>query len=112
MIAYAVILVVSLRMLAEGIENRPLEIAVVLSPMIPAAAIPWVTIRQLRLLDEMQRKIQLEALAFTAVATALLTFSYGFLENVGFPQMPSHVVLPLICGLWQLGILIVRLRYR
>lgn len=112
MIAYGVLLVASLKTLSGGVDNRLLAIAVTLSPMIPAAAIPWVIIRQLRLLDEMQRKIQLEALAFTSAAAALLTFSYGFLENIGFPQMPTHVVLPMICGLWQLGVLIGWLRYR
>jgi hypothetical protein len=43
--------------------------------------------------------------------TALLTFSYGFLENVGFPHFSWIWVLPLMVALWGLGGALASLRY-
>jgi hypothetical protein len=38
-------------------------------------------------MDEVIRKIQLEALAIGLGAAGMLTFAYGFLENAGVPQL-------------------------
>jgi hypothetical protein len=63
-------------------------------------------------MDELQRRIQLEALALASDGTALLTFSYGFLENVGFPHLSLFWVLPLMCALWGLGAGVAGRKYR
>ena len=44
--------------------------------------------------------------------TAVLTFSYGFLENVGFPPLNTFMIWPLMAMLWLLGQGVSRLRYR
>uniref|UniRef100_UPI003BA93138 hypothetical protein n=1 Tax=Stappia sp. TaxID=1870903 RepID=UPI003BA93138 len=111
-LAYVVTLVVSLRLLARGIDDRNAEIAVSLAPILPTIAVCLCIVRQIRRLDEMQRALQFEALALSFAATALLTFSYGFLENVGFPKLSAFAVLPLMCGLWVLGVLAGQWRYR
>ena len=56
-----------------------------------------------RRMDELQRRIQFEGLALAFGATSLLTFSYGFLENVGFPQVSWVFIAPLMIALWGLG---------
>ena len=111
-LAYALTLVVSLRLLAGGIDDRAAEIAVSLAPVLPTIAVCLCIVRQIRRMDEMQRALQFEALALSFAATALLTFSYGFLENVGFPKLSFFVVLPLMCALWALGVLVAQWRYR
>jgi len=40
---------------------------------------------------------------FSAIVTGLITFSYGFLENVGFPRFPTLFVFPLMILLWGIG---------
>ncbi|MBT9384170.1 hypothetical protein KM176_09895 [Pseudooceanicola sp. CBS1P-1] len=86
--------------------------AVSLLPVLPALGIFWVTLRDLARLDEMQRRIALEALALAYGATALLTFSYGLLENVGFPRLSMFAVWPVMGALWVLGKIIAQWRYR
>lgn len=110
--AYVVTLVVSLRLLADGVEGRATELAVSLSPVIPVIALCICIVRLIRGMDEMQRTVQFEALSLSFAATALVTFSYGFLENVGFPKLSLFIVLPLMCGFWALGTVVAQLRYR
>jgi hypothetical protein len=55
--------------------------------VIPAVLILASVVRAVALMDELQRKIQLEAVILSFCGTAILTFSYGFLENVGFPHL-------------------------
>lgn len=112
MLAYAIALVVSLRLLAHGIDNRMAAIAVTLAPMIPAVFLCWSIVGLIRRLDEMQRRLQLEAFALAFAGTALITFSYGFLENVGFPKLSAFAVWPVLCGLWLVGSVLGNLRYK
>ena len=87
---------------------------VAILPVIPAGLLVWLFVRALAGLDELQRRTQLQALGFALCATALLTFGYGFLENVGMPHLNFTLVLPLIAVLWAagLGVLAVGQRYR
>ncbi|ASK36160.1 hypothetical protein [Alloalcanivorax mobilis] len=107
--AYMVVLVVSLWLLSG---QPPLPWAIALLPMVPAIGVCWVVVRQLRRVDEMQIKVQLEAIGLAFAATALVTFSYGFLEIVGFPKLSMFLVWPLMAVFWLIGLLISRLRYR
>ena len=69
-------------------------------------------VRHLRAMDELQRRIQLEALAIGFGGTAVLTFGYGFLQGVGFPLLNWTFVFPLMIGLWGIGVAIARRRYQ
>ena len=83
---YTILLTGSLTLL-QHLENAStaLRIVITLAPVLPAGLMCWAIVRNLRRMDEMHLRIQLEALGFAFAASALLTFSYGFLENVGFP---------------------------
>ena len=83
-----------------------------LLPMLPCLAAAFVILRHIGRVDEFQRKIQFEAVAFAFTLTALLTFTYGFLEGQGFPKLSMFAVWPLMGGLWGVGVLITHLRYR
>jgi hypothetical protein len=70
-------------------------------------------VRSVRVLDEMQQRIQLEALAFAFAATAILGTAYGYLENAGLPRIKWGVWLaPVMVVLWALGLLRASRRYR
>lgn len=92
--------------------NLLLRSAVALAPMIPAGLMCWAIVRNLRRLDEMHLRIQFEALGFAFAASALLTFSYGFLENIGAPHIPWTCVWPVMGAMWILGLQIARRRYQ
>ncbi|MCX2860227.1 hypothetical protein OOZ63_00045 [Paucibacter sp. PLA-PC-4] len=111
--AYALVLAGSIAWL-QGV-NPPQGLgrdALALSPMLPGLAVVWVILRQLRRMDELQRRVQLEALGLAFAGTALLTLGYGFLEGVGYPRMSSFVVWPVMASLWVVGLVLAARRYR
>ncbi|HAY49934.1 MAG: hypothetical protein CMO04_03105 [Thalassospira sp.] len=83
-----------------------------LLPMLPAIFICAVIVRTIRQMDEMQRKLQFEALAMAFAGTALITFGYGFLEGSGLPKVSMFVVWPIMAVLWFIGVMIGRIRFR
>ena len=70
-------------------------------------------VRSIRGLDEMQQRIQLEALAFAFAGTGVLTTMYGFLTNAGLPAIDwGTYVWPLMVLLWAIGVVVGHRRYR
>ncbi len=111
LIAYAGVLVAAQLRLAQGIDDGAIEVLLSVLPMLPALFICWVVVTGIRDMDELQRKVQFEALALAFAGTALITFTYGFLEGAGFPKLSMFVVWPLMAGLWVIGVMMGRLRY-
>ncbi|MGU3401139.1 hypothetical protein ACLBWS_15575 [Brucellaceae bacterium D45D] len=111
LLAYVIVLIISVIVLAS-LDIGPISRALLsLMPVIPGLAICWTIVRQLRCVDELQRKIQFEALGLAFAATAITTFSYGFLENVGFPKLTMFAVWPLMAAFWMIGYIISSRRY-
>jgi hypothetical protein len=110
---YTILLTGSLTLL-QHLENAStaLKIVITLAPVLPAGLMCWAIVRNLRRMDEMHLRIQLEALGFAFAASALLTFSYGFLENVGFPHISWLCVWPVMGLMWIIGLQIARRRYQ
>jgi hypothetical protein len=77
-----------------------------------ASADDVIVLRELRRMDELQRRIQLEALAFSFAGTAIVSFSYGFLEGLGYPRLSMFTVWPLLAVLWVAGLVLARRRYQ
>ena len=110
---YMLILTLSLTLLKNPQDlGTGLRIVITLLPVIPAALMCWAIVRMLRTLDEMHLRIQFEALGFAFAASALLTFSYGFLENVGFPHISWTCVWPVMGLMWIIGLALARRRYQ
>lgn len=110
--AYVVVLIVSQRMLAGMGSDSTMATLLAVTPIIPALFICGVVVQVIRNLDEMQRKLQLEALAIAFAGTALITFSYGFLEGNGLPKLSMFTVWPLMSALWFVGVMAGLLRHR
>jgi hypothetical protein len=85
---------------------------VALAPLIPLLLLLRAIVRSFRRLDELQRRIQLDALAFAFAGSALLTFTYGLLENVGFPRLSYGYVWSVMGALWGIGTAVAKRRYR
>ena len=110
-VAYVALLVLSQRILAATEAGTALQVVLALLPMLAALVIGWSVVGVIRRLDEMQRKIQIEALALAFAGTALITFSYGFLEGVGLPKLSMFTVWPLMAALWIAGLVVGRVRH-
>ena len=68
--------------------------------------------RMFRGLDELQRRIQLEAVAFSFLATCLITLTWAFQQNAGLPRFDVNWVAPLLILPWGLGLGIAKRRYQ
>jgi hypothetical protein len=110
MAAYVVVVIVTV-WLTPSIDPA-LRAPFVLLPLIPSAFALRAYLRFLGRMDELGRRIQLEALAFGFGAAGMLTFAYGFLENAGLPRLSYVFVFPLMIALWGIGGAIATRRYQ
>jgi ABC-type cobalamin transport system permease subunit len=110
MAAYVIVVLVSIKLV--GSLDQPIKTLVAITPLVPAALALFAYLRFLSRMDELGRRIQLEALAFGFGAAGMLTFAYGFLENGGFRQLSYIWVFPLMIFLWGVGGAIASYRYR
>ncbi len=110
-IAYMILLPLSIWSLRE-FEFGPFGYVVALLPMIPVIAGAIIIMRRIDGLDEMQRRIQVQALGFAAMVTGLGTFGYSLMERVGLPPLSLTWVLPIMIALWGVGIFIAKRKYQ
>ena len=103
LVLYAVLLV-GANTLERAIQpDGELLLAINLVPMLGAFAAVWAVLRGLRRMDELQRRIQYDAIAFAFLGTALITFGWGFAEGGGAPRLPTFAVWPIMGVLWGVG---------
>ena len=101
MLLYAVVLTAGLT-LGQRLEPGPAQTVLYVSPMLPVLLAVWAIVRQLRRSDEFIRKTQLEYIAIAAAVTAGWAFTYGFLENAGYPKLSMFFVWPSMAAVWGL----------
>jgi hypothetical protein len=111
LLAYMMLLIGSVTLLRAN-QDASWRYIVAVVPVLPAALVVYLFVRRLAQADELQRRIQIEAFGFSLAGTALLTFTYGFLEGAGMPHLNWTFVLPLMAVLWGVGTAIFTLRYR
>ena len=111
MVVYILCVVVS-SSLVRSMPDGVAKIALALLPVIPMIAMAVSIVRRVNAMDEMGRKIQLDALAVAFVCTALTTFSYGFLETAGFPRLSPFMVWPIMGGVWCVATIVGTRRYQ
>jgi len=105
LITYFIILVVSISILKQDwIQIRVFVILISLAPSLPVMFVIFAMMRALRDSDELQQRVQLMATSFSAALTGLITFSYGFLENIGFPKFPTFLVFPMLVAFWGISL--------
>ena len=112
--AYAGLLIVSLLLLRQ-VEAPPLRAVVALLPILPIALVLRAMVRFIREVDELQQRIELEAVC---IAAALVSFGYmtaGFLQAARVIDVPASAamlwVFPLVCGTYGLAKAVVARRY-
>ena len=111
MTVYAIAVIVS-SLLLDQLPEGPIRILCALIPVAPMVAVAITVIRSVLQLDELARRVHLEAMSMAFIGTVLLTFSYGFLETAGFPRLSMFFVWPILGTLWALGSWISWRRYR
>jgi hypothetical protein len=92
-------------------SSNLLRYPLALLPLVPIGYGVILFLRYVRTLDELQQHIHLEALAFSTAITAGITFTFGFLENVGFPRLGWIWIFPMLLFGWGVGQCIAARRY-
>ena len=111
MLAYAVVLVMSLTFLREN-PDSPWRVPVTVAPVVPIVLMMLVMIRVVRREDELRRHIHLEAVIISFLATMMFCITYGFLENVGFPPFNTMFVGFGMVIFYAIAVLLVQWKYR
>jgi ABC-type multidrug transport system permease subunit len=112
MIIYAVVLLASVFLTKHGPPSAWWRIPLALVPLIPVFFALRAFLRFFSRLDELQRRIQLEALALSFGVTCVVTWSYGLLEYVGFPDVSLIWVPPFMLLFWSISVHIASQRYQ
>lgn len=96
-----------------------LRAVVALSPLLPSLLYVWSVARWIRGMDELQRRIQLEACLFATIGTIFITTALSLLANVGGINMPRlqhglgwEGTFASVIFLYILGNIIVNRRYK
>lgn len=111
MLLYAIALMLALTV-GHRMPPGALQTAVYVSPMLPFLLAVWAIVRQIRRSDEFMRKTVVEHIAITAAVTAGWTFTYGFLENAGYPKLSMFTIWPAMAAVWVVLAIIENLRHR
>lgn len=111
MAVYAAILIPSCRFLKANPES-PWRVPVAVAPVLPIAFIVANGVRRVRRMDELAQRKYLEAGAFAYPATAVLSITYGFLQNAGLPPVNWMYVGVAMFLLFGLGQMLAWHRYR
>ena len=90
------------------------RIVIALVPAIPTALLVWFMARAIMEMDELQRKIQIEGLAFAFAGTAFVTLFYGMLQiaRVGLPHISTLFIYVLMVALYGIGTVLAGRRYK
>lgn len=93
----------------------PPHVALLLSPLLPAAFIGLLYLRYLRESDELERKVEVEALGWSVMATLLVALGGLLLLRPGGPALAADSVLIAVLlvqtGAYSLARLWLRRRY-
>jgi hypothetical protein len=111
LVMYVIVLSASLTLGKRMPPGAP-QTALYLSPMLPVLLAVWAIVRQIRRSDEFIRKTTLEHVAIAAAVTAGWTFTYGFLENAGYPKLSMFTIWPAMGAVWGALAIIDHLRHR
>ena len=97
---------------APKLENNTWGYVIALLPLIPGLFLTFGIVRVTTQIDEMERRIILEAAAFGFVFTLLMLLSFALLGLVGVPQPGNPWIVAIMCFSLVFGKLWGNWRYR
>lgn len=81
-------------------------------PLVLLIAVTVLAMRSLRRMDELERKMHTEAMAFAFLGSLLLVSTYGFLRGADLLAPPVLWLPAAMVGCWVIGLLLAIERYR
>ena len=115
LIGYSLALFLSLWLLRRGIDPLPLRALVAVLPVLPLALMMRAALRYLREIDELQRRIETEAIGIASLLVSLLFFAGGLLQKAQVFDVDAGVamiwVFPLLCAIYGIAKMILTRRH-
>lgn len=112
---YVVLLFTSIWLL-KHVDTAGLRAVIALLPVPPIALMLRAMIRYIRDVDELQQRIELQAVSFATAFVSLLYLSGGLLQTARVLDVPASAamiwVFPLVCLGYGLAKIVVARRYR
>jgi hypothetical protein len=110
-ILYFTVLLGSMALLRDA-PDRNVSILLALAPSIPGLIFVFIIGTAIASLDELQRRIQVEAIAIGFAITAIVTLSYGLLGMADVPQPNLLYVSLIMVFSWGIGKFWTMWKYR
>lgn len=88
-----------------------LPVVLALLPVLPILYFARTVIIYSRSWDELQRQIAFEATVIAFFVIGIGSFTYGFLEGVGFPVLDTIWIMPLLIAVQGIAMFLVRGKY-
>ena len=115
LVAYSLALFASIWLIKQGIASVPLRAVVAVLPVLPIALMMGAGLRYLREIDELQRRIETEAIGIASLLVSLLFFAGGLLQKAQVFDVDAGVamiwVFPLLCAIYGIAKMILTRRY-
>ncbi len=114
MMVYVLVLFASLWLL-KRVDTLPLRAMLALAPILPIGFAVRAMVRYVRDTDEMQRRIELEAISIATIFVSMLYMTGGFLQLAKVIDIPAGVVMiwmfPLVSFSYGIAKAVVSRRY-
>ena len=115
MVGYSLTLFLSIWLVKRGIDSVPLRAVVAVLPVLPIALLMRAALRYLREIDELQRRIETEAIGIASLLVSLLYFAGGLLQKAKVVDIDAAVamiwVFPLLCATYGVAKMVLARRY-
>ena len=113
MAAYVLLLFASPALL-QHVHSAALTVLIVLLPVVPIAFVVRAMVRLVLASDELERRLQLEAISIASMSVGLLSFAAAFLRDAGLLPIhnPLMWVLPALFAGYGIANWWVRRRFR
>lgn len=115
MIGYTLLLFASIWWIRQGIASLPLRALVAVLPVVPLLLFLRVALRYLREIDELQRRIETEAIGIASLLVSMLYFAGGLLDKAGVLAIDAASamiwVFPLLMLLYGITKMVLARRY-
>ena len=115
LIGTALTLSLSITLIQRGIESLPLRALVAVLPTLPILLLLRATLRCVREIDEMQRRIETEAIGIASLLLSLLYTASGLLQKAKVIDLDAGLamilVFPLLCLAYGVARMLLTRRY-
>lgn len=115
LIAYSLSLFLSLSLIRRGIDSLPLRAVVAVLPALALVFLMRAALQFLREIDELQRRIETEAIGIASLLVALAYFAGGLLQKAKVIDLDAAMamiwVFPLLCAIYGIAKMVLTRRY-